>query len=118
MRVVGFATVRLCVKSVKESRDWYRTFFGLEPVEDLENFASFRIGGVVLDLVTGDEKNPYSFGGAIPYWQVDDLERALDHATSLGAKTYRGPLDVPELRRRIAQFQDPFGNVIGLEAAY
>lgn len=111
----GFATIRLIVNDVAKSRDWYRVFFGAEPVEDVPHFASFLINGVHFNLVLADEKNPFSTGGSIGYWLVEDFDGALKRALELGASIYRGPLKVPEIRRTIAQIRDPFGNVIGLE---
>lgn len=114
----GFATIRLCVSDVARSRDWYKSFFGADPVEDLENFASFQLGGTLLDISLADAKSPLSTGGSVGYWLVDNLESAIARATELGGKVYRGPLRVEEVKRTIVQIQDPFGNVIGLEAEF
>lgn len=57
-QVKNFATIRFSVTDIRSSRDWYCSYFGVEPVEDLENFASFRIGGIILDLALADEKSP------------------------------------------------------------
>lgn len=114
----GFATIRIMVSDVAASRDWYRSFFGKEPVEDEPGFASFKLDGAHLDLVQADGKNPLSKGGSVGYWHVSDLDAALARAKELGGELYRGPLRVEEIQRNIAQIQDPFGNVIGLEAEF
>jgi predicted enzyme related to lactoylglutathione lyase len=44
--------------------------------------------------------------------------RISNHVHELGGKIYRGPLRIEDARRTIAQIQDPFGNVIGLEAEF
>ncbi|MEK7355448.1 MAG: VOC family protein [Bdellovibrionota bacterium] len=113
--VSEFATIRLCVADVKQSKNWYAEFFGTQPVEDLENFVSFKIAGTCLDLAVADEKSPLSKGGSVGYWLVDDFEAAITYAIELGGKVYRGPLKVPEVRRIIAQIEDPYGNVVGIE---
>lgn len=115
--LIEFATIRMCVSDVANSRDWYRRFFGADPVEDLENFVSFKIANTLFDLAVVDAKSPLSKGGSVGYWFVDDLRAAIEHALSLGAKVYRGPLDVKEVGRTIVRIEDPHGNVFGLEGA-
>ena len=46
------------------------------------------------------------------YAQVDDLDKYLERAESLGAKTVMKPLDMDNIS--YAQFADPEGNVFGL----
>lgn len=115
-KVKSFATLRMSVSDIQKSRDWYRAFFGIEPVEDLENFVSFRIGDTLFDLSVADKKSPLSTGGSVGYWLVDSLDEAIEKAKSLGADVYRGPLRVDEVQRTIVQIKDPQGNVFGLEA--
>jgi len=52
----------------------------------------------------------------IYYFQVDDLDAAIARATSKGAKTLVGPIDVPG-GTRIAQLTDPQGAVFALHGA-
>jgi predicted enzyme related to lactoylglutathione lyase len=47
------------------------------------------------------------------YVDVDDVQAALDKATSLGGQIVMPPMDVPN-GPKIAQFKDPQGNVIGV----
>ena len=47
------------------------------------------------------------------YVQVPDLQKALDAAEQLGGKTIVPPTSTVG-SRRIAQFEDPEGNIIGL----
>ncbi len=117
-RVEGFSTLRLSVLDVARSRDWYEKFFGVAPVEDLPDFASFRIAETVLELVLADEKSPISNGGSVGYWLVDDLAGTLSLAEELGAEIYRGPLAVEEIHRTIVQIRDPFGNVLGFTEVF
>jgi predicted enzyme related to lactoylglutathione lyase len=112
------ATVRLSVVDVPQSRDWYSNFFGVSPVDDLDDFASFNVAGATFDIVLADEKSPASTGGTVGYWLVNDLDKAIERAVKFGGKIYRGPLRVPEIQRTIVQIVDPNGNVFGLEANF
>lgn len=117
-RVEGFATMRMSVEDVARSRDWYKAFWQLTPLEDFENFVSFKMEGSHFDIVLADAKSPVSHGGCVGYWLVDNLENAINHALKLGGKIYRGPLRVDEVQRTIVQIEDPFGNVFGLEGKH
>lgn len=114
----SFSTIRLCSENVKASRDFYTRLFDQAPIEDLENFVSFRIAGVCLDIALADAKSPTSHGGAVGYWLVDDLKTVIEKSKALGAEIYRGPLKVNEAQRTIVQIIDPIGNVIGFEAPF
>jgi predicted enzyme related to lactoylglutathione lyase len=50
------------------------------------------------------------------YIQVDDLEAALGKIESLGGKTINPPMDVPG-GPKLAHFEDPAGNFVGLVEA-
>jgi predicted enzyme related to lactoylglutathione lyase len=117
-KVRSFATIRMSVSNIRKSRDWYRAFFGIDPVEDSENFVSFRVGNTLFDISLADEKSPLSTGGSVGYWLVDSLNEAIAKAERLGGQVYRGPLRVDEVKRTIVQIRDPNGNVFGLEAEY
>lgn len=91
-QVKSFATIRLSVSSVPESRDWYKQLFEIEPIEDIVNFVSFKLQDVCFDICLADEKCPVSTGGSVGYWYVDNLECLLDKVNQLGGSIYRGPL--------------------------
>lgn len=113
----SFSTLRITVADVAKSRDWYQAFLGKPPIEDLENFASFEVGGHRLDIALADEKSPISKGGSVGYWLTNDLSAAIHRAQQLGGRVYRGPLPVREINRTIVQIEDAYGNVFGIEAA-
>ncbi|MBK7890321.1 MAG: VOC family protein [Bdellovibrionales bacterium] len=115
-KVTGIATIRLLSRDLKKSREFYRSLFDTEPVEDSDSFASFRLGNSHFDIAIADAKNPVSQGGSVGYWFVDDLGAMLKRASELGASIYRGPLPVPEIQRTIVQIQDPCGGIVGFEA--
>ncbi|MDD4973473.1 MAG: hypothetical protein PHY93_03940 [Bacteriovorax sp.] len=116
-QVKSFATIRMSVSNVSKSRDWYKQLFEIEPIEDIENFVSFKLQNVCFDICLADEKSPVSEGGSVGYWFVDDLASLLDKVHRLGGSVYRGPLKVIEIQRTIVQIIDPFGNIIGFEAS-
>lgn len=111
----GIITVLFFVKEIESSKKWYQSFLSVEPIEDLPNFASFKIGSIYLNLHLADTLNPISTGGTIVYWNVDDLQATISRALSMGGTVYRGPLYVKETSRTIAQIRDPFGNIFGIE---
>lgn len=117
-KVKEFAAFRIFSEDIQKSRDWYKSLFAQEPVEDSEFFVSFKIGGVCFDITVPDAKNPFSPGGGVGYWLVDDIELVLSKVKKLGGQLYRGPLKVTETQRTIMQVQDPFGNIVGFESAY
>jgi len=117
-KVKTLTTIRLSATNVQKSRDWYKAFWGIEPIEDLENFVSFKLGNTTLDITLADQKSPLSPGGSVGYWFVDNIEEAISKAINLKGKVYRGPMRVDEVKRTIVQIMDPYGNVIGLETDY
>jgi predicted enzyme related to lactoylglutathione lyase len=48
------------------------------------------------------------------YVEVDDPQAILDRIGTLGGKTVMPPMDVPGADVRIALFEDPAGNQVGL----
>jgi len=60
-----------------------------------------------------DEKVSSGKSGTVLYWSVDHLTGSLERFYSLGAKLYRGPMDIED-GLSMCQVEDPFGNLIGL----
>ena len=115
-QVQSFQTIRMTVTDIAKSRDWYKVLFNIEPIEDLPNFVSFKIGSVNFDITVADAKSPLSAGGSVGYWLVNDLDELIKKVTAMGGSIYRGPLRVEQIRRTILQVKDPFGNVVGFES--
>ena len=76
-QIQSFATIRISVSNVNQSKNWYIKLFGIAPIEDLENFVSFRIADTCFDISLADVKSPVSAGGSVGYWLVDDLDALL-----------------------------------------
>lgn len=117
-QIKSFATIRISVTNVAESKNWYQSLFGQKPIEEIEDFVSFKINNVCFDISLADSKSPFSPGGSVGYWLIDNMDELLKHVEKIGGKVYRGPLRVDEIQRTIVQIQDPFGNVIGFESAF
>ncbi|WP_081959347.1 VOC family protein [Aeromonas finlandensis] len=77
------------------------------------NFTVLDLNGFSLEIVQADEKVESGKKGTVVYWSVDSLSRALNHFEALGAKLYRGPMEI-ENGFSMCQVEDPFGNLIGL----
>jgi len=117
-KIKRFSTIRIFSAKVAKSRDWYVSFLGMDPVEDLEGFVSFEIQNVRFDIIASDLKSPFSKGGSVGYFLVDDLDELIKKCIELEGAVYRGPLRVEESQRTIVQIIDPFGNVIGFESEF
>jgi predicted enzyme related to lactoylglutathione lyase len=117
-KLLKFSTIRISSSDVSRSSDWYQQLFEIKPIEELSNFVSFNISDVCLDIALADPLSPSSVGGAVGYWQVDNLDQVISRAIALGGEIYRGPLRVEEIQRTIVQIKDPVGNVIGFEANF
>ena len=94
---------------------WYANAFPEARIETSQpsGFRYLAIGGLQLELVQADEKVPNGAAGSVVYWAVADFDRALTHFQSLGAKLYRGPMEI-DAAEWMAQFRDPWGNCIGI----
>ena len=118
IKIKSFSTLRISVADVLQSADWYCALFDIESAERTQEFASFRIKGIQLDIAHADEKSPVTNGGCVGYWLVDDLTEVLKKVEQLGGKIYRGPLKVEVTQRTILQVKDPFGNILGFESPF
>lgn len=109
------ATVLVHVSDVKAGIAWYQLAFPAAVLTYIEefNFDFLDIGGIQLEIVPSDEKVSSGACGSVVYWQVSDFGIALLHMQNIGAKLYRGPMEI-ENGQTICQVQDPWGNCIGL----
>ncbi|NMP24222.1 VOC family protein [Sulfobacillus harzensis] len=72
-----------------------------------------EVGESLVSLHPADEKGSAGPGGQVAYWQVDNLNDAIQAFQDRGGHLYRGPIkgvDGPQ----VAQVQDPWGNLWGL----
>jgi predicted enzyme related to lactoylglutathione lyase len=119
----GMATVSFFAADVAAAKRWYSELLGIEPYferPDSENpvYIEFRLGDYQHELgIINSNYAPKGAtagsGGAIVYWQVDDIAAMLEKVLAMGAKEYepltqRGPGFIT------ASVVDPFGNILGL----
>jgi predicted enzyme related to lactoylglutathione lyase len=103
------------VSNVADALAWYSLAFrgssrhrvGIPELQVLE------VGEVQLEFVPSDSKVSSGPSGSVVYWRVAQFEEALSHFQSVGAKLYRGPMQIEE-GQSMCQVQDPWGNCIGL----
>ena len=86
--------------------DWSFTPSDSNGYSQIEGGAEDGVGG----LLHEEQHGPIE---TLIYVQVPDLQKALDAAERLGGKTIVPPTEAVGARR-IAQFEDPEGNIIGL----
>ena len=105
------------VPDVQSGLDWYQLAFPTATRSYLpeSNFEFLDVGGIQLEIVPSDEKVAAGACGSVVYWAVPNLEMALLHLQSIGAKLYRGPLKI-EAGQSMCQVRDPWGNCIGLRS--
>ena len=119
----GLTTVSFWADDVIAARDWYADVLGIEPYfqrpeEGPPAYIEFRIGADEDELglidrgyaPPGTSRGP---GGAVIYWQVDDVAAAVARLVEHGATEYQ-PVVERDAGFVTASVLDPFGNVLGL----
>jgi len=103
------------VSGVAEALAWYELAFtnAVRVKSAVADFQFLVIGDVQLEFVPADAKVSSGACGSVVYWHVPQFEEALRHLQSIGAKLYRGPMQI-EGGQSMCQVQDPWGNCIGL----
>jgi predicted enzyme related to lactoylglutathione lyase len=117
----GIATLTFYAADHAAAKKWYSEFFGEAPYFDMPGYFEFRLGDYqhelgVIDLQYAPPGRSAGIGGAITYWQVDDIKTTFDQLITLGAKEFE-----PITQRGqegsgfvTAAVTDPFGNIIGI----
>ncbi|WP_295894013.1 glyoxalase/bleomycin resistance/dioxygenase family protein [uncultured Vibrio sp.] len=113
------AAILVHVPNVTAGVEWYQKAFPTAVATTLTefDFISLNIDGFLIEVVQEDEKVRSGKQGCVLYWGGENLEQALTHFTELGARLYRGPLDIEE-GLSMCQVEDPFGNLIGLRGKF
>lgn len=107
---LGLRTVIYPATELQETKAWYVKALGIEPYFDQPFYVGFNVGGFELGL---DPNAPVGKGGTQAYWGVENIESALDHLVSIGAKVENALQDVGD-GIKVATVLDPFGNQFGL----
>ena len=96
-------------------RDFYSSVFGWEiSSRDMGGFEYFDIETENLSTA-GIRHEPEGKAEVVVYFEVDDLQEAVERAESAGAAIRIPPMEYGELR--FALIEDPEGNPIGLTEA-
>jgi predicted enzyme related to lactoylglutathione lyase len=119
----GLTTVSFWADDLIAARDWYADLLGIEPYfqrpeEGPPAYIEFRIGADEDELglidrryaPPGASRDP---GGAVIYWQVDNVAAAVARLVEHGATEYQ-PIVERDAGFVTASVLDPFGNVLGL----
>lgn len=100
------------VPDLAAARAWYSGVLGTPPLFDAPFAAIFPVGHCSLSLRPAAAADPPPGTGLEVYWEVDDVEAALDALISAGARLHTPVRSM--LNIRTARVTDPFGNVLGL----
>jgi predicted enzyme related to lactoylglutathione lyase len=114
----GIATVSFYATDHAAAKEWYTTLLGMPPYYDRPGYFEFRIGDYehelgIIDAAYAPGGHMPPAGGAIVFWQVDDLEATLARLLDLGATVWE-PIMVRGEGFVTASVVDPFGNLLGI----
>ena len=98
----------------KNSLKWYSELLEVNPnyLDDYD-FFYLEIDVCIIEFHQTDSKNSVGTEGQVCYWNVVDFDKVYQRILNHGASIYRAPIKI-ENGRKMAQLQDPFGNIIGI----
>ncbi|MEP7317301.1 MAG: VOC family protein [Panacibacter sp.] len=105
-------TVIYHVKDLQKAKEWYRNITGIEPYFDEPFYTGFNINGYELGL-DPDNNNVKEGNNTVAYWDVDDIDAAVEKCVSHGATVESAVQNVGGTIF-VAIIKDPFGNSVGL----
>ncbi len=108
------ASVVFFVRELRKAAAWYGKILNVKPYRIDRDFIGFHLNGIDLGFHRLDKKAGKASGVQIIYWKVKDLDNTINNFIASGAKIFRKPIRIPE-GGRVAQIQDPFGNILGLK---
>ena len=113
----GFATQNVYAADLDRAAEWYADVFGIEPYFRRPGYVEFRVGpyehefGIIDAQYRPDaSEGP---GGAVLYWQVDDVTGAYEALLAKGATSFQ-PVTPRGEGFVTASVVDPFGNLLGV----
>ena len=115
VHVAPIAAILVHVDDVEAGLRWYARAFPRATRSSGNGGAAecLYLEGVQIELVPVDAKVGFGPFGSVVYWKVAHFQTALEHLLVVGAKLYRGPLEI-ENSESMCQVQDPWGNCIGI----
>jgi catechol 2,3-dioxygenase-like lactoylglutathione lyase family enzyme len=108
--LLGLRTVAYAAPDLQKAREWYTHVVGHEPYFAEPFYVGFNVGGFELGLIPDGKPGP---GGTTAMWGVPDIVAESKRLKDLGAKSRSEIQDVGG-GIRVAEFDDPFGNVFGI----
>jgi lactoylglutathione lyase len=112
--------VMLFVHDLEAAKTFYRDVLGLEPEVEEDDFGSYRVGTVSLQLHPAGEPPPRVVlgrsGNGVPAqitFEVQDVDAAVDYVRQLGVEVFDEPND-RAWGKRDAGIRDPEGNEVHL----
>jgi len=107
----GMKTVIYPVKDIAKGKELFSTLLGVKPSVELPHYVHFEVGDLKIGLSTSGHAQGYT--GALCYWDIDDIEQAIEELTAVGAHIDQAPKDVGG-GKLVATVKDGDGNLIGL----
>lgn len=102
------------VSNLEAAKATYRALLGVDPYVDQPYYVGFQTEHGEIGLAPKSSDN--ETGGPLPYWNVDDLDGAIDELAAAGASVTQEPTNVGG-GMMIAVLADADGNPIGLRQA-
>ncbi len=109
LTLTGLRTVIYPAPDLDAATRWWRDLLGIDPYFAQPFYVGFTVAGYELGLLP--DADPAD--GALTYWGVDDVARAVEEAVASGATVHVPPADVGE-GIVTATVRTPDGNVVGL----
>lgn len=104
-------TVLHPVSDLAAAKAIFTALIGAEPQNDAPYYVGYDVDGVHIGLVPGGASQGMT--SPVTYWQVEDIEEALDEVVAAGATLKEAAHDVGG-GRMVATVIDADGNVLGL----
>ena len=105
-------TVVYHVNDLPKAKEWYQAITGVAPYFDEPFYVGFDINGCELRLdpdMTGVTDGNHSF----VFWSVDDIAQGFDKLLAQQATVVQ-PITEVGGNIRVAVFNDPWGNAVGI----
>jgi len=85
-------SIVLFVPDIHAASRWYADLFGTHVQYENPHYAFIRTSDVLVGFHPADAKCPGGIGGTTAYWEVEDLDRAVEYLQVHGAVRHRGPI--------------------------
>ena len=109
LSLTGLRTVIYPSADLEADKNWWTLLLGTEPYFDQPFYVGFNVAGYELALLP--DADPAD--GALVYWGVDDVPRAVEIALANGAVEHTAIADVGE-GIVTATVRTPAGQILGL----